>query len=129
MATSKEDLMEIASRDKRYIDKGLNALDHIPDVIFNKAQSVYLGSLGDVGINLPYNLDLYREVRKDLLEAGWKVQSYNPITTYDTGKRVIRLHNNGHTALVWLDASLDNTTCKRIQIGEMAIPVYKVRCR
>jgi hypothetical protein len=123
----RQQLVEQIVNYQKLIEATLEAIESIPDmgeIRFHLSTS----RPGHIALDLPYNIDMFREFRK-MLGRNWQMSS----TRVDPSGYVATHYNHRETDVklwVYLEPSLDGTSCKRIKTGTVTqeTDVYKVVC-
>lgn len=98
------------------------AIELLPDGL-----DAYIWSIGfDLNVDIPWDVAKLRQIR-ERLGSDWKLL-YKPCLS-DQGTLSFRYrHVNGTFLWIYMQPQREGSTCRRVQVGEKTVPVYKVVC-
>lgn len=100
-----------------------HTLETIPD---NLPGDLWMDGSG-LRLHLPYDIQILRDARQ-VLGTGWKFQGSYIAEQHGWRMTSYISKQTGCRMLITLMPEEKGATCQRVQVGEQAIPVYKVVC-
>lgn len=120
---------KIFARTKRKIEgleRSLSVLDTLPPTVVELAFDGFATSTGEFYLEIPFDPELYRDIRHCLLDNEWE---YAGRTKYDSGKSLSHFENEKKYVGLWMNPYEKGSRCQLEKTGENVTPIYKVVCK